>query len=157
MWCEPPKANDLAALLTGLLNRPTTVKELTGLQTRQLAGPATVYVNPDKVPAALSICDFELAAYAGAALAMMPAPVAEGAVRKKMLEDSLAECFGEVVNVLSSKLTKSPNRVVIRLPFSASAVIPDDAKAIRAKPAKRADFDVTIGGYGTGKISLFLT
>lgn len=156
MWCEAPKSLELANLLTDLLGRQTKVKDL-GPQTRQLNGPVTVFVNPDKVPAALAVSDFEFAAYAGAVLTLLPAGVAKEAVTKKQIDGTLAENLGEVLNVVSSKLTKSPNRVIIRLPFTVSTVVPEDAKAIKAKPAKRADYDVEIAGYGEGKITFFFT
>lgn len=156
MWCDPPKGLELAQLLTDLLGKSVKVKELSGPQSRALVGPVTVFDDPEGKAAAVSVADFEFAAYLGAALTMLPPGVAEQAVRGKKIAESIEENFGEVMNVLSSKLTKSPNRVIIRLPFKASTPLPDDAKPIKAKPAKRADYDVEVQGYGTGKVSFFL-
>jgi hypothetical protein len=156
MWCDAPKSLELANLLTDLLGRQTKVKDLPA-QTRQLSGPVTVFVNPDKVPAAVAVSDFEFAAFAGAVLTLLPAGVANEAVKKKAIDGTLAENLGEVLNVVSSKLTKSPNRVIMRLPFTISTTVPEDAKAIKLKPQKRVDYDVEIAGYGEGKITFFLT
>ena len=157
MWCDPPKDAELQKLLSDLTGKLVRVRALSGTQTRQLAGPVTVFLNPDKVPAAVSICDFEFAAFLGAVLTMVPPGSAKQSAASKKLPDAVGENYCEVMNVLSSKLTKAPNRVVIQLPYSLDTTVPENAKAIVAKPGKRVDFDVDVEGYGAGKVAFFLT
>jgi len=156
MWCEAPSAAEVATLLSGLFGRPTTVKEVP-VTPRPLGGPVTVFVRPDKTPAAIAVSDFPFAATVGAVLTMLPPATAKDAATRKDISGTLAENLAEVLNVVSSRLTRTPNRVIMRLPFTVATLVPDDAKAIHAKPGRRVDYDVDVAGYGGGKIAFFLS
>ncbi len=66
--------------------------------------PASVaqFVDDSLVVRAVVACDLRLSAYAGAALALVPASGAEQAVEDVALPDTLAEGLQEVFNVFSS-------------------------------------------------------
>ena len=152
--CPLPVRASVRDLLTDLLSSKATVEIV---QPQQLEGEdcayASSYVRDDDSVAAACICDHGLAAAAGAAIGMVPAHEAEEERRKGLLEGDLEEFFHEVVNVFA-KLLNSPTTPHVRLDrvYPVPGEVPADLAAVVTGPQGRADYRVTIEGYGSGRL-----
>ncbi|MGA0569266.1 hypothetical protein ACO2Q9_00950 [Variovorax sp. VNK109] len=91
--------------------------------------------------------DMALAAYAGAALSLVPADVARDCIRVRRLEPALQENFGEILNVLCCGFDAEGGRVKL-----ASMVFPPDAATDDFTGGLHLSLD--IDGYGEGLLSL---
>jgi hypothetical protein len=103
---------------------------------------------------ACCICDMPFAARTGAALTVIPAPVAEEAIRAHRVEDTLSDNFREVLNVMTRFfLHRYKTRLQVGvLHFPGEKL--DAALTLQiARPAARLDLAVKIAGYGDGIIS----
>src|SRR3546814_13744339 len=88
----------------------------------------------------------------GAALAMVPLPVVEEALRRDELPASLVENVREVANILA-RLLNSPSTPHLRL--HALHQLPTEltpaVEALPDPPESRRDFALTIEGYAHGR------
>jgi hypothetical protein len=104
---------------------------------------------------AATACDLRLACSAAAALTMIPAGVAQEAIRAGTLEGSLAENYRELANVGASLFNKAgrPHINLRRMTLPKAALSSD---LVQALPSfKRLVLDVEIAGYPGGKIAFF--
>jgi len=118
-----------------------------------LVAVSAVFVEDDGTVGGACVADLPLSAYAGAALAMVPKPVAEESVKAGGLEDSLKDNYHEVANILTAVLNgPSVPHLKIR---ELSEGVPDEIKDLVVKAAGRRTFDVTITDYGSGQLALY--
>lgn len=151
-----PNAEAVSRNLRDLFSKPVTVKVGQALPSASLAFVA-VYVDPAGTPVALGLSDIRFAAYSGAALAMIPVAVAAESVKKNKLEENLRENFYEVINILAAVMNASSEAHLKLGELAGPAQAPEAAKAIIAKPGKRVDFDVTVEGFGAGKLGFLVS
>ena len=112
-----------------------------------------VFVEDDGAVGGACIADLELASYAGAALAMIPKPVAEESIAAGALAEGLDENFYEVANILTALLNgPSVPHLKIR---DLTVGVPDEVRDLVVRAAGRRSFDVTITDYGTGRLALY--
>src|SRR5689334_16376025 len=111
-----------ATMLEGLVGAPTTVAPGPAPAPAEHAGMAAWYVDEAGEVQAAVWWDLPLAAYAGAALSMVPAEVAEGCVTAGELSESLRENAHEVMNVTASLLTPKAAR---HLKLAGTAATPE--------------------------------
>lgn len=147
-----PNADNITRNLKDLLSKPVVVKAGPALPAASVALCA-VYADDAGAPQVVGVADLGCAAYVGAALAMIPAPVAADSVKQKKLEDNLRENFAEVVNILAAVLNSATGKHLKLVAVFEPGGVPPEAQAILKKPASRADFDVSVTGYGAGKLS----
>lgn len=150
----PPRAS-VRDLLADLLSQPVSVagsaaQQLDGGRRAQLA----VYRLDDGTTAALCVAELELAVAAAAAIAGQPASAVTSATRQGDLDGELAECFRETVNVLS-RLLNSPTTAHVTLAgvHAVPGQVPADVARLALAPAARADYRVTVEGYGAGTLT----
>lgn len=116
---------------------------------------AAAYIRDDGTPAAVCVCDLPLARSTGAALGgMAPAEAAEAA-GEGGLDGDLEEFFAEVVNVMA-KLLNTPATPHVRLDgvHRLPAELPAALASVILSPVARADYEVTVDGYGGGCLSI---
>ena len=99
------------------------------------------------------VADLPLAATVGAALAMMPAAVAEDAVKQGTLEEGLADNWHEVANILT-RLLNGPCVTHLRIGTTTPGV-PDDVRTLTQKATSARHFAVSVMGYPGGSISFY--
>lgn len=99
------------------------------------------------------IADIPFASYAGAALAMIPKPVAEEAIKAGELSESLNENFYEIANITTA-LLNGPAVPHLKITELVSGV-PADAKDLVIKAAGRRHYKVTVTDYGSGSLALY--
>jgi hypothetical protein len=156
-----PALHPIRNLLEDLLGREVTVSPANPVVAADL--PTTVvavYVDTGMRMAAVVGLQLPLAAYAGAALGLLPAGGAEDSVADKELSPMLAENVQELCNILTGLLNKEGAPHVklhqVYLPKGPQSV-PNDAAAQLLALGRRLDLTVDIARYGGGKLSVSLT
>jgi hypothetical protein len=112
--------------------------------------------DDDGGAAALLVADVPFAAISGAALAMIPAVVAQEAIKTGEMSSALFDNFREVVNVFSGLLNSpsTPHLVLRALERHPEATT--EITELLEAPSRRRDFDVTIEGYGSGCLAVLV-
>lgn len=148
----PPPAS-LANLLRDLFGRAVTAKKAAGPFP---AGPRVVgaYTRDDGTLSAVCALDLQLSAHLGAALTMLPAGVAEEAIKAGALSPALLESVHEVLNV-ASRWFNQPKAPRVVLKEVHVAALPPPVEALVQKPPKTTDVELTIQGYKGGRLALF--
>lgn len=101
------------------------------------------------------VCDLNFAAFAGSALSMIPAATAKEGIQAKKLEPTIVENLNEIFNIFGQLFRgRMMDTVTLREVSSVDDLSPL-AKALLAKPARQANLEFSIDGYGDGKLSLF--
>jgi hypothetical protein len=114
------------------------------------------YVNDDGRLVAVAVGDLGFANRAGAALSMVPSAGAEEGLANNELPDTLRENIQEVLNIMASLLNSSSTpHMKLRCMHVMPADAAPDALQLVADATVRRDFDITIEGYGDGKLSLY--
>lgn len=152
-----PNSDQIAETVSGLVGRDVKVKRCREQDLAE-AGPYLygVYIQSEgEKVAAISISELKLGAFAGAALSLIPLEVAKGFIKKQALDEEMFENYEEVFNV-SAALFNRPNVPHLRLRTAHQKLdeVPDDATPLLEKFKIRADFEVDIADYGSGKMTL---
>jgi hypothetical protein len=158
MQCELPALKDVAQTLTALMGRHATVSVS---KTPYRPGAAdrvlvATYRGLDGTLGVAALADLAFASYAGAALAMFPLPRAQESLRAGKLDEQLEENFHEVMNVISTILTRGDARERLDAVVPGLARVPAEAAALLAKPRARLDLEVEITGYAKGKLTFLV-
>ena len=150
-----PKIDRLGEQLTSLLGKETTVSESAGPNAFEADCHTARYFTRDDRLAALCQVDLAVAAFLGAALAMVPAGGAEEAVKEGELGANLIDAYSEVANIMAGLLCADgyPHVRWVSVAKSLDALTDDD-KAIVAGPKQRIDVEIEIEGYGGGKMTI---
>ena len=145
-------------MLGDTLGRDVTVNVGNPLTQKDLpTATVAIYVDSySKVVAVLGM-DLKLAAFAGAALGLLPVGGAEDAIDDKELYPNLAENVGELCNILTGLLNRegAPHVKLDRVVYPGES-IPNDAQAHLLALGRRIDLTVDIQRYGSGTFSLSL-
>jgi len=114
-----------------------------------------VYRTEDGDVAALIICDAAFGCFVGAALAMVPAGVAQEAARAGKIPDNLRENFDEVLNIIAGLFNREGSpRVRYDKLLGAGDDLPEDVAALDGTPEESQDWSADIDGYGAGLVSI---
>jgi hypothetical protein len=146
-------------LLMDLLGRgiAVTKAERVFLEDDSVAAVAD-FVTDTGVVGVVCMADLALAATLGASLTMMPNPVVQDSIRKNAFdEEMLLENLSEVLNIMT-RLFNSPDTPHLKLGnlHTLPGELPEKMQKLMAQPAARRDFDVTVEGYGDGKLTLYV-
>jgi hypothetical protein len=147
----------LQNLLRGLFDRPIQLTAAPKFEPGfSKVGVVAVYLGPSEETVGLLVCSIQAAAYLGAALSLLPKPVAEDAIKRGALDDALLENFREVANICSSLFAEQAGaRVHLDTVLNKVIAAPPAYKNLLASP-NRADVSVDIPNYGPGVISVRL-
>jgi hypothetical protein len=151
-----PEPEDVRNVLHGLLGRDISVSreaaESIPLDAKYVVG---LYEREDAKIGGLVVADIDVAAYAGAALSLLPVGVAKESIADGAIEDALLENFQEVLNVGVQWFTAKGNpRVRLAEVFPPGAKLSDDVRLVMAAPNDRLDVEADVAGYGKGRIRL---
>jgi hypothetical protein len=113
-----------------------------------------VYVSDDGTPVALCGCDMAFAANSGAALSMLPPNAAREAVKEKVLMPVMLANLHEVMNICTRLVLRDDSPHLKLHELCALNALPAPAAAIVAAPKGRIDFEVGLGKYGSGLLSV---
>lgn len=146
----------VANLMTNLFGKKVTAKKTAPLAPEEVKrSVVAVYVRDDGSAGALAIADLPLVAFAGAALALIPPGFAREVAATGKLPDNIHENFAEILNV-GSRWFNSPRtpHVTLRDLMYKPQAFAADVGAILASPGPRLDVEVSVPGYGEGKLTL---
>lgn len=153
-----PASLAIRNLLEDLLGREVTVSPADPVVAKDLPGTVVaIYVGDNQHLVGVLGLDLSLAAYAGAALGLLPAGGAEDAVKEKSLPPALAENVRELCNILTSLLNREgAPHVKLHQVVLPGEQLPSDAAAHLLAIGRRLDLHVDVTRYGAGKFSLSL-
>ena len=116
----------------------------------------SVYVTDKLETGAVVACDLSLAAYAGAALGLVPLPQVQEALTAETLTPDLSDNFYEVVNILASVFNENPEAPHLKLHkvHAAGEKLPTDLASMLGYVVRRMDVKIDIAGYGGGRLSV---
>jgi hypothetical protein len=139
----------------GLLGRDVSVGDGTPVSLDNPRPVVATYIDPQHHLATVVAMDLPLAAYAGAALALIPRGGAEAAVEDKMLPDNLFENVSEILNVLAAPIGECAGvHQRLSTTFAPHDPLPGQIASYAATPGVREDLMLDISGYGSGMLSI---
>jgi hypothetical protein len=101
--------------------------------------------------------DFSLAANLGAAVGLIPAGGAQACLEDKALSPVIAENLAEVCNILASMLNQQGcARLKLERTYLPTEPPPNDVVGCLLAIGRRIDLNVSITGYGAGRLSTCL-
>jgi hypothetical protein len=145
-------------LLEDLLGRDVTVSPTEPPRAADiLTTMAALYVADGiKLSAVLGL-DLKLAAFAGAALGLLPVGGAQDCIEDKKLSPMLAENVSELCNVFTGLLNRDgAAHVRLYQLYMPGETIPGDAGGQLVALGNRMDLNVEVSRYGSGRLSLAL-
>ena len=152
-----PKVPQVSGLLKGLFSRPVSTNPAlpTPMPPRNAHVLAEFEKMDDGAVIACAVCDVACAVNLGAAFTLIPVGAATDAIKAGLIESSIAENLGEVLNIMS-RLFEGGHNHRIRL---GTVHFPGDQlcaplHARVAKPAIRTDMTIDVAGYGKGNMTL---
>lgn len=150
-----PRPDRLRDFLGDLLGQSVAVDKATEFDfaDEDLALYTGVFVDDAGAVTGACVADLAFAARSGAALAMVPRPVADESVTKGELADNLRDNFYEVANIATS-LLNGPSVPHIKITELAAGV-PDEVRDLLLRAAGRRSYSVALGDYGNGTFALF--
>jgi hypothetical protein len=113
-----------------------------------------MFIRQDESPGAAGLCSKEFAAYAGAALSMLPPNAAKDAVKSGSLTEMMIGNLYEVMNICS-RLLFTDDTPHLRLTKVTSAAEAEGMAQLK-EGASIVEFDVTIPKYGTGRLGFLV-
>jgi len=153
---ELPVPKAVKDLFEELLGRPVTVGIGEPFRAADLRENPLVstYVDERMTLRAVIGMDLPLAAYAGAALGLIPSGGAQACIEDKELSANMAENVTEVCNILSSLLNhESQPRLRMHETYLPGNTAPNDAAAQLQAIGRRLDLTIEVQGYGRGRMA----
>lgn len=150
-----PHAKQIRDLFLGVTGKDVEVGPVNPVIPGRDPATVAVYVTDKLATGAAVACDLPLAAYAGAALGLVPLPQAEEAIALGVLPEDLAANFYEVVNIMASVFNENPAAPHLKL-YKVHAVgekLPSDVASSLGYVVRRLDLKVEVEGYGSGRLS----
>ena len=149
-----PSLDDVAQTLSAFVRREVyvTAAKPGGDGHLPLAG---LYHDGNRKQVVACMADVAFAAASSAAFALIPARVAAESAASQKLDESLAEIFGEVLNVMSRLFTHHENsRVTLQDKVMPGQPLPAVLGSLSSE--RCLDLVVDIDGYGKGRLILCL-
>jgi len=152
-----PPTKNLKDLLEGMLGREVDLdpaaEPLTALDT--VGSLIATYRDDDNGVRALLGWSLAAGAHVGASIGLLPVPLATEMVADQSLRADVVDNLAEVSNVMAAlfDLPGNPHvRMVDR--FQPAARAPSHLTAVLYHHLDRIDLDVSVKGYGAGKLAL---
>jgi hypothetical protein len=155
-----PIQERLSEFFVDLLGKGTAASKAKELKVKRSpdAPPVMVAVWEDKWGRVGAVCVAELmmAAIAGAALVLAPASVLPEVEREGRLPDHLRDNFHEVMNVLTTTIRTdtSPQLKLVGIFQHPEEPLPEPVWEVLTSSSSRRDFELTVEGYGGGRLSI---
>jgi len=153
-----PTTKQVRDLLTELLGREIEVSPGTPLAP-SAGAPATfsVFVDNSLNICSLIVTDLEFSANAGAAIGLMPPPTAEEAIEERSIPETMRENLYEVLNIASAMFNiEGARHTKLHEVYYAGDPIPPAILGKAFTLGQREDLNVSVSGYGPGRLSVVL-
>lgn len=148
---DPPAVSRLFSELTG--RDCAASRAADHLDLRGAAVAAELHTDAGEV-LVVALADRALANGAGAALAMFPAGRADEATSAGIVDPDLLENFAEILNIASRLINEGGEVHVVLGTTGAPADASEAVREVAGSPGRRADFAVSVAGYGGGRLTL---
>jgi hypothetical protein len=147
-----PPAAELEKLLAGLLMRQ--VKVAKGPPESVPTGPvaSALFTSDEPVLQVLVRCELPLAASLAAALSVVPGAVVKECVAASRMDASLADNFGEVMNVLARFVSGSGRRFRLGQVSCPPSAVAADLVTLADGSDERRELTVEVPGYAAGRL-----
>jgi hypothetical protein len=118
---------------------------------------AAVYTDDKGQVAVVAAMDLPLAAWTGASIGLVPAGGAQDQVEDGELTQAVRDNLYEVLNIFSALFNK-PNTPHLKMTtmYPPGEAPPLDLGVLLKSLGMRLDLEVTVAGYGSGKIAVVL-
>lgn len=152
-----PTVLDVRELVEGLLGRD--VEAAAGAEpvdpVKGGGAMVGVYVDDRLAMRALIVVDLPFAAFAGSAIALLPVAAARTAVEDELITPGMYDNTAEILNVAAS-LFNHDGAPHVRLyqAYAPRERLPGDVASWVLAFVRRQDVELTIAGYGTGRMSV---
>ncbi len=142
-------------MLSGLLGREVMVAAKPAPKPAELK-IAGFYRNGDGQPVAACLADISAAAFSGSALSLIPAASAKDFVKSGVIDDEdVRDNFYEVLNICSRLFAEEDaQRVTLDTVYFPPETVPADQTSTLSKSRQRNDLEITVDGYGKGRLAL---
>jgi len=115
-----------------------------------------VYVTDDGVPGAMIACDIAFAANSGAALSILQPSIAKESIKTRQLTELMVANLREVMNI-GTRLVLTEGSPHLRLDqVCMGPALPAPAVALLGGVKGRADFEIGLGKYGAGLLTVLV-
>lgn len=153
----PGTAETICGLLSNLLGRKVTSAKAAPLPLGR-RGPriTAVYMENEDTVISICVCDLALAAYAGAALLMVPVGTAKECIYSGKCSAELLENVAEILNICRQCFESPGHHVCAEQLYATPESVPAPIAAVIATPHHRLDLEITIAGYGSGRLSIVI-
>ena len=150
-----PDDKAVSEMLEMLLGRPISVHGSHPLDTSaETALMIASFITDKDEVGALCVWELSLAAYAGAALSLIPADSVKD-LSSGDLTETITENLHEVSNVLVGLFNRANvRRLSLQSLIDSRQPLPVNTVALLREPADRLDLEVEIPGYGKGSLAL---
>lgn len=115
-----------------------------------------VFVDDSDTPVAMVVCDFPLGVYLGAALTMIPPPVAKETAQAGELSGMIKDSLQEVMNILSRLFMTKETKHLRFETLYLHGDLPEEARILVRPEVESAVFDMVTEKYGGGAIGFFI-
>lgn len=154
-----PPAYPLAQMLGELVGSDVTAQRAKPVPADIRQQAVAVYDDDQKVLRAIAYCDLPVAASLAAALIVLPSGRVGDCIKAKALDQQLTDNVYEVFNVMSAIFPQHGGPRLILRSVHHRGELPDDARALldrvaTLKSSERADLDISVSGYESGRMVL---
>ncbi|HEX2902117.1 MAG TPA: hypothetical protein VHO01_01560 [Jatrophihabitans sp.] len=152
-----PSNKDIKDLLEGMLGRDVSLEPAatTLSSTDTIGSLIATYCDDDSRTRAVLGWSIDAGAHVGAAIGLVPAPLAKEMAAEQFLRLDIADNLAEVSNVMAALFDKPGNpHVRMQDRYCPAASAPAELSSFLYTNADRLDLDITVKGYGSGKLAL---
>ncbi len=151
-----PHPKQVRDLFLGLTGKEVEVSPSHPVLAGREPAAVAVYVTDKLATGAVVAWNLDLAAYAGGALGLVPLPQTEQARNDGQLTAELSDNVYEVLNIFASVFNEVSGAPHLRLHavHGVGDRLPTDVGSMLGYVVRRLDLQVTIPGYGGGRLSV---
>ena len=152
-----PDRKAIKDLFEGLLGRDVSIGDAVPIVFDHPRPVVATYVDDKFTLTAVAVMDLQLAANAGAAIALVPKGGAEAAIEDLRLPPNLFENASEILNVLAAPIGDHCGvHVKLSSTFAPGETVPPQVESVAVSLGARQDVGLDIAGYGSGRLSMIL-
>ena len=150
-----PTADQVNKIVVSLFGEDTLVKKAAAPIDTKGSLVVAKYADSESSVHRLVVCDVAFANNAGAALTMMSPGIVADAIKAKEVPENIFDNFREVMNIFVNLFSDTARGRLVLNAVDAPSTTTDEATATALKtPVERADFEITVPRYGTGRLTL---
>jgi hypothetical protein len=157
MIMKLPNSKSVKDVLEGMLGRDVTLDAAVSKMSPvdAVGGLVATYCDDDSQMRAILGWSIEAAAYVGCSLGLIPAGMAKEMAAEKYLRTDAVENLAEVSNVMAAAFDRPGNpHVRMDQTYFPTGSAPQPLTSFMFSHSDRLDYELTIKGYGVGKMTL---